>query len=92
MFLSKLNCEISGSLMLEPQSHELLDVSDHQCPIPVLRLRRMLEKIDKGATIKLTATDPMTLIDIPNFCRETSNVIEETHESDDEIIYIIRKS
>lgn len=77
--------------MIQCQNYELLDVSGHQCPIPVLRLRRKLEKIDKGQIIKLIATDPMTLIDIPNFCRETAHVIEETHERDEEIIYIIRK-
>lgn len=78
--------------MIQSQTHEILDVSDHQCPIPVLRLRRKLEKIEKGKIIKLIATDRMTLIDIPNFCREASHVIEETHETDNQIIYIIRKN
>ena len=77
--------------MTQRENHELLDVSDHLCPIPVLRLRRQLEKVKKGTLIKLIATDPMTLIDIPNFCREAEHVIEETHENDEEIIYIIKK-
>jgi tRNA 2-thiouridine synthesizing protein A len=50
-----------------------------------------LEKVKKGTLIKLIATDPMTLIDIPNFCREAAHVIEETHVNDEEIIYIIKK-
>ena len=77
--------------MTQRENLELLDVSDHLCPIPVLRLRRQLEKVKKGTLIKLIATDPMTLIDIPNFCRESAHVIEETHENDEEIIYIIKK-
>ena len=77
--------------MTKPKNHIILDVSDHQCPIPVLRLRRMLEKVEPEQTIKLIATDPMTLIDIPNFCREANHVIEETHENKEEITYIIKK-
>lgn len=77
--------------MRQRENYQILDVSGHQCPIPVLRLRRRLEKIEKGMSIKLIATDPMTLIDIPNFCRETVHVIEETHENEEEIIYIIKK-
>ena len=77
--------------MTTRKNHIILDVSDHQCPIPVLRLRRRLEKVEIGETIKLIATDPMTLIDIPNFCREADHVIEETHENKEEIIYIIKK-
>jgi len=68
-----------------------LDVSDHKCPIPVLRLRRLLERVNVGEYVKLIATDPMTLIDIPNFCRETGHVIEEQQEKDEIFLYIIKK-
>ena len=77
--------------MTKRENCELLDVSGHLCPIPVLRLRKQLEKVSKGTLIKLITTDPLTLIDIPNFCREATHVIEETHEKDEEIIYIIKK-
>ncbi|MDG1709330.1 MAG: sulfurtransferase TusA family protein [Emcibacteraceae bacterium] len=68
-----------------------LDVSDHKCPIPVLRLRRLLEKLKVGECVKLIATDPMTLIDVPNFCRESGHVVEEQQEKDDNFLYIIKK-
>ena len=68
-----------------------MDVSGHKCPIPVLRLRRLLDKIKDGATVKLTATDPMTLIDIPNFCREAGHEVENIVEGDDYILYLIKK-
>lgn len=77
--------------MTQPQNHQLLDVSGHQCPIPVLRLRRLLENVAKGVSIKLIASDPMTLIDIPNFCREAGHVIEKTQENEEKILYIIKK-
>jgi tRNA 2-thiouridine synthesizing protein A len=69
----------------------ILDVSGHKCPIPVLRLRRALEKSVIGTTVALKATDPMTLIDVPNYCREAGHLIEDVDESDGQILYIIRK-
>ncbi len=69
----------------------ILDVSGHKCPIPVLRLRRALEKSVVGTVVALKATDPMTLIDVPNFCREAGHLIEDVVESDGQITYIIRK-
>ncbi len=68
-----------------------LDVSGHRCPIPVLRLRRLLEKLKTGETVALTATDPMTLIDVPNFCREAGHMVKNVEEADDYILYIIEK-
>jgi tRNA 2-thiouridine synthesizing protein A len=77
--------------MTEAQNFHELDVSDHKCPIPVLRLRRLLEKLQSGERINVIATDPMTLIDIPNFCRETGHVIERQQEKDETFLYIVKK-
>jgi len=68
-----------------------LDVSGHKCPIPVLRLRRLMENIKIGQCLELTATDPMTLIDIPHFCREAGHEVCGVTEEDDYILYIIKK-
>ncbi|MEZ5757974.1 MAG: sulfurtransferase TusA family protein [Emcibacteraceae bacterium] len=70
---------------------ERLDVSGHKCPIPVLRLRRAMEKMSVGECLELKATDPMTMIDIPNFCRETEQKLVHTTETDKHIIFVIEK-
>lgn len=44
-----------------------------------------------GQCIELTATDPMTLIDVPNFCREAGHSIENITETDENILYLIKK-
>ena len=77
--------------MTEVTKTEFLDVSGHKCPIPVLRLRRTLAKVDLGAMIELKATDPMTLIDVPNFCREAGHSVESVVETDENILYVIKK-
>jgi len=66
-------------------------VSGHKCPIPVLRLRRALEKLKVCDRVELKATDPMTLVDIPNFCREAGHVINNVTETEDYILYLITK-
>ena len=57
----------------------------------MLRLRRLLEKIRIGDSVELMASDPMTLIDIPNFCREAGHVVESVTEREDNILYLIKK-
>ena len=77
-------------MTLSKADHKL-DVSGHKCPLPVLRLRRMMENIAVGERIELIATDPMTLIDIPNFCREAGHTIDNIDEGVEYILYLIKK-
>ncbi|MCL4154999.1 UNVERIFIED_CONTAM: hypothetical protein GTU68_033281 [Idotea baltica] len=44
-----------------------------------------------GQRVTLTATDTMTLIDVPNFCRESGHIIENITETDENILYLIKK-
>ena len=39
----------------------------------------------------LQATDTMTLIDVPNFCREAGHSVEGILEKDENIFYSIKK-
>ncbi|WP_417316899.1 sulfurtransferase TusA family protein [Emcibacter sp.] len=68
-----------------------LDVSGHKCPIPVLRLRKMLEISAPSSYIRVRATDEMTLLDIPHFCHQAGHKLEEQSEEDGEYIYLVRK-
>ena len=48
---------------------DTIDASGLKCPEPVMMLRYALRKVDAGTCIKLVATDPSTLRDIPTMCR-----------------------
>ena len=78
--------------MKNDQISETLDVTGHKCPVPVLRLRRRLEKMSFGAVIKVMATDPMTGVDFPHFCRESHHELLEMTEEDGILSFLIRKS
>lgn len=69
-----------------------LDVTGHKCPVPVLRVRRMLETMPKGAILKIRATDPMTQIDFPHFCQESGHDLLENDESNGILHFRIKKT
>ncbi|TRW98875.1 sulfurtransferase TusA family protein [Paracoccus sp. M683] len=40
------------------------------CPLPVLRLRKRLMASPPGTRLRLIATDPAAVIDVPHFCAQ----------------------
>jgi tRNA 2-thiouridine synthesizing protein A len=50
-----------------------LDARDLLCPLPVLRARKRLISLPKGALLRVLATDPMARIDLPHFCAEAGH-------------------
>ena len=50
-----------------------LDLRGLKCPLPVLRTRKHLSALASGATITIETTDPLAVIDIPHFCRESGH-------------------
>ena len=61
-----------------------IDVSGYNCPIPVLKIKKVIKTLKKGEKLKIIATDPMIKIDLPTFCRESNCkliYIKDTEES-----------
>lgn len=69
---------------------EKLDVTGHKCPVPVLRLRRQLERMAPQTILRLEASDPMTQIDVPYFCQQNGHSLMEMSEENGSIIFLIR--
>ena len=62
-----------------------------KCPLPALRTRKALSKLQTGDLLTVECTDPLVDIDIPNLIRETGDSIEATTRESDAIIFRIRK-
>ncbi|MDO5632005.1 MAG: sulfurtransferase TusA family protein [Paracoccus sp. (in: a-proteobacteria)] len=45
-----------------------VDARNLLCPLPVLRLRKVLLGLAPGGLVRLIATDPAAQIDVPHFC------------------------
>ena len=46
----------------------VIDARGLLCPLPVLRLRKLLGDRPRGARVRLWASDAMALVDVPHFC------------------------
>ncbi|CAN5289400.1 sulfurtransferase TusA family protein [soil metagenome] len=69
-----------------------LDLIGLKCPLPVIRTRKALIKMNPGEWIEVHCTDPLSIIDIPNLIRETGDHVEISEQSDTRIIFLIEKA
>ncbi|HET9902901.1 MAG TPA: sulfurtransferase TusA family protein [Xanthobacteraceae bacterium] len=70
----------------------VLDLRGLRCPLPVLRAKKALRTLPPGATLVLECTDPLTVIDIPNFVNQTAHVLASQEQRDSLYVFRIRKS
>ena len=68
-----------------------IDLCGLKCPLPALRTRKALSRLEPGATLVVECTDPLAEIDIPNLVRETGDILEDMARRDGMLIFRIRK-
>ncbi|CAC9596199.1 FIG01199485: hypothetical protein [Bathymodiolus heckerae thiotrophic gill symbiont] len=68
-----------------------LNVKKLLCPMPVIRLGELIEKIAVGDTIEMLASDPGVLHDIPAWCKVHGHKVLNIEEKTDEIVLIVEK-
>jgi tRNA 2-thiouridine synthesizing protein A len=72
--------------------HEDIDAIGLLCPLPVLKARKRLKGMEAGQILRLIATDPAAVVDVPHFCFESGNeLVSQTDEGETQI-YLIRKT
>jgi tRNA 2-thiouridine synthesizing protein A len=49
-----------------------LDTSGTECPIPVLKARKLCQSCSKGKIIKVIATDPLAEADFRHYCEQSN--------------------
>ena len=69
-----------------------LDARGLFCPEPVMLLHNKIREIEGGELLRLTASDPSTCRDVPKFCLYLGHELLEATQTDEEYIYLIRKS
>jgi tRNA 2-thiouridine synthesizing protein A len=67
-----------------------LDAQGLLCPLPVLKARKRLQGLKSGETLKLIATDPASVIDVPHFCNEQGHALLSYEAKDGLHIFRIR--
>lgn len=58
-----------------------LDMKGLACPLPILKTKKALSDLPKGATLEVFATDPGAIPDFQAFCETTGNKLLEQGEA-----------
>ena len=72
--------------------NETLDARGLNCPLPILRTKKVLTGLETGETLRLVATDPGSVKDIDSFCSQTGNVLVDHSSANGEFTFVIQKS
>jgi tRNA 2-thiouridine synthesizing protein A len=75
----------------QPVADHELDCRGTLCPMPVIRLRQAIDEIKAGAVIRVLATDPASVNDMPAFARNTGHELLSSSSKDGVFEYFFRK-
>jgi tRNA 2-thiouridine synthesizing protein A len=67
-----------------------LDLSGLQCPMPILKTKKAVAALPKGATIEVLATDPGAPGDFEAWCTQSRNTLVESSEAGGVFRFVIR--
>jgi len=70
---------------------QTLDAKGLNCPLPILRAKKALNKMANDETLEIIATDPGAVKDFEAFCRTTGNELLETSQKGDVYTFLIKR-
>lgn len=70
---------------------QLLDASDLNCPLPLLKAKQALSKMVTGQVLKVIATDAGSVRDFKAYTDQSDHVLLESFTDQDQFIYLIRR-
>jgi tRNA 2-thiouridine synthesizing protein A len=68
-----------------------LDASGLNCPLPILRAKKALAKLEGGQVLHIIATDPGSVKDFESFANQTGNELMESKEEGGKFLFLIKK-
>lgn len=67
-----------------------LDLTGLNCPLPVLKTKKILATLGAGEIIRVITTDPASLVDLQDFCKKTGHILLSQSNQDGMIESIIK--
>ncbi len=71
--------------------HQEFDACGLNCPLPILRAKKILNTMSSGEVLRIIATDPGSVKDFEAFARQTGNELIESRQEEDKYHYLLRK-
>jgi len=69
-----------------------LDTNGLNCPLPLLRLKKALQTMESGQVVRVSATDPASVLDFGVFVEQMGHCLLQQWQEDEVFLYLIRKS
>ncbi|NKB63381.1 MAG: SirA family protein [Gammaproteobacteria bacterium] len=73
------------------EANQELDARNLNCPLPILKAKKTINKMESGQVLRILATDPGSVKDFEAFARQTGNELLESTESGDEFHFLLQK-
>ncbi len=74
------------------QYTEKFDATGLNCPMPILRSKKMLNTLASGDVLYVISTDSGSVRDFEAFCKQTGNELLESSEDEGKYHYYIKKA
>ncbi len=71
---------------------QVLDAKGLNCPLPIIKTKKVLKDMAPGTTLEVLSTDPGSVADFAAFCRTTGNEIVEQSQDGTVYRFIIRRA
>jgi tRNA 2-thiouridine synthesizing protein A len=68
-----------------------VDARGLNCPLPILRTKKMLNAMKSGEIVHILATDPASVRDFEAFARQTGNELVEHGERDGSFYFFMKR-
>ena len=67
-----------------------LDLKGLNCPLPILRIKQTISRMESGEILKIVGTEPGTERELKIFCKQGGHNLLDYQEIDKEFIYMVR--
>ena len=68
-----------------------LDARGLNCPLPILRTKKVLTEMASGQVLKVIATDPGSVKDFQAFSKQTGHALLSSDVADREFVFFMKK-
>lgn len=69
-----------------------LDASGLACPLPIVKTKKLLASMARGEVLRVTATDPGSVSDMPAFAEQTGNALLKHATEGEKFVFFFQKS
>jgi TusA-related sulfurtransferase len=71
--------------------HKELDTRGLNCPLPILKTKKMLAEMQTGEMLRVVSTDPGSVRDFQAFARQTGNELVEQTSAGAEFVHVLKR-